>query len=342
VLRYLETYFRHRFLLTLPVFVGLAIGLGIVLMQPRSYQANVSLWFDRTPLSDMTIQQSPYVDLSVTETNAVTELLATRTFSQKVGERSGLTNYLASHSSSGGDPVSKVTRLLSGGGGTQTLSGRRLDDAVYQLVKSKTKVTAVGPQVVSISFTHADPVIASSVAQGVSDQFTDEMLTSRRATAAATVDFYQKQVAAQNTELTNQDAKINDYLNTHPDQRLVNAVPDATLTQLRRTDDLSRQRYQDLLLKLDQAQLASAAVDAAGAEGFHTIDRAQVPDRPISRTNIAIEAIAGGGIAGALLMVLGVVLLTVLDAGLQRVEEVEPLLGLKVVGAVPQLRRASR
>ncbi len=310
-------------------------------MQPRSYQANVSLWFDRTPLSDMTVQQSPYVDLSVTESNALTELLATRTFAQKVGERSGLTQYLATHSSSGSDPISRATRLVSGGGGTQSLSGRGLDDAVYQLVKSQTKVAAVGPQVVSISFTHADPVIASSVAQGVSDQFADEMLTSRRATSAATVDFYQKQVAAQNSELASEDAKIYDYLSAHPDQRQPNAVPDAALTQLRRTDDLIRQRYQDLLQKLDQAQLASAAVDAAGAEGFHTIDRAQVPDRPISRATIAIEAIAGGGVAGLLLMVLGVVLLTLLNAGVQRVEEVEPLLGLKVVGAVPRLRRAS-
>ena len=44
--RYVQAFFRHPFLLTMPIVIAVVISLGYEVRQPRSYNAAASMWCD--------------------------------------------------------------------------------------------------------------------------------------------------------------------------------------------------------------------------------------------------------------------------------------------------------
>jgi uncharacterized protein involved in exopolysaccharide biosynthesis len=112
------------------------------------------------------------------------------------------------------------------------------------------------------------------------------------------------------------------------------------LAALRQTDDLTRQRYEALRAKLDQANLNLQALQGPGGVNgapFRVIDRAAIPTGPVSRAKTLFAAGGGALGAGLGLAVLMLLVLTVADSSIRRPEEVERLLGLPFAGSIPRL-----
>src|ERR1700736_3421241 len=77
MLRYVETYYRHRLLLTVPIAVVLLIVGGWIFVQPPSYDSTVRLWVEKQTVVP-NVNDNPYLTPAQTESAALTEMLATK------------------------------------------------------------------------------------------------------------------------------------------------------------------------------------------------------------------------------------------------------------------------
>ena len=334
MLRYVETYYRHRLLLTAPVALVLLIVAAWVLVQPPSYDATVRLWTEKQTVVPNP-NDNPYLTPAQIQSATLTELLSTKYFCVKVGNRIQLDSALGQPASPG--PLQRLLGRAGAGGSSGQLSQAQMDDLVFTTVSKQTTVVASGPQMVSVTFQGSTPELAAAVAQAVADQFIEESLATQRAQEDAAVDFYTAQVKEVQARLADADGKVDSYLAAHPDQRAQTAVPDATLTDLKRQDDSLRQQYQDLISKQDEASQNRAALTQVGLSGIRVLDKAVPPGSPSSMKRLAIEGAAIGLGLALLILVAGILLLTLVDSTLRRPEDVEQVLDLRPVGTVPKL-----
>lgn len=335
MLRYLETLFRHRLLLSVPAALVLAGSVIWVAMQPPAYQATVRLWVDKQQLV-ANPNDNPYLTPAQEQQAVLAELLSTRYFCLKVGHRSLLAKTLGDGTASRPSLPQRLLAKAGLGSATSGLSGTALDDALYTTVNTGSLVLPAGPQIVTVQFTSNNPVLAAAVAQAIADQFMDESLAGQRLQSRAAVDFYGGQVKQAQAALSAADSAVDQYLAAHPDQRSANAVPDARMVQLRRTDDSAKQRYDDLRAKLDQASVNDAALARPDTSGIRVLDRAGAPARSSIR-KLVLEAGGVGLVVSLLLVVVGVLALTLVDNTFRWPEEIEQALDLRPVGTVPRL-----
>jgi uncharacterized protein involved in exopolysaccharide biosynthesis len=334
MLRYLDTLFRHRLLFISPTVLLVVLASGWVALQPPTYDATVRLWVERQQLVPNP-NDNPYISPAQQQVSVISELLGTRYFCLKVGQRSKLNQFLGSPSGARPNLSRQLLADLGLASTTESgLSGAALDDAVVDQV-SRAYVYDSGPQVVTIVFRGSDPVEAANVAQAIADQFTDETLAGQRTQVSAEVDFYTGQLKQAQAQLAAADTAIDEYLTAHPEQTS-SAIPDARLTQLKRTDDQARQRVSDLQAKLDQASLDNEALLRPDTSGVRVLDYAAPPAQN-SIKRLLLEAGAVSLLLGLLVMFLGVLVVTLLDSTIRRPDEVEQFLDLRPVGSVPNL-----
>jgi uncharacterized protein involved in exopolysaccharide biosynthesis len=336
MLRYVETLFRHRLLLTVPMLLLVVLCAGWVLVQPPTYASTVRLWVERQQLVSNP-NDNPYITPAQEQTNVLVELLNTKYFCLKVGRRSPLAKVMSDPGATQpgiGQRLLSTVGLASSSG--SALSGPALDDAVFFTLSRQTLVYPAGPQIITITFSGGSPELSAQVTQAIADQFVDEKLASQRVQSDAAIDFYSGQVKQAQAELSAADAALDQYVAAHPEQRAANAVPDARLVQLRRNDENARQRYDELQGRLDQSTINHAALSRPDTSGMRVLDKAEIPGR-----NSVKRLMLAAGVVGALLalviLVVGILLLTLVDNTFRRPEEVEQALDLRPVGTVPRL-----
>jgi uncharacterized protein involved in exopolysaccharide biosynthesis len=340
MLTYLETFYRHRLLLVSPLILALIASLGLVLIQPRTYEATASLRFQPTvqDASDPTAMPALSNILPADQgTASLKELLKTRSFAAKVGRRGPLAADLVARDA-GGDLASQLLHLFRGTGGSVPSNPAALDDLLVTTLNQKVTVVSVGPQVVSTSFDYPDRKVAAATVQAIIDQLALTLTDMRRSRAQAAADFYKQRVETQAAEVTAADNALSEYLQAHPAQRAPGATPTPTQLSLQQSDDVVRQRYQDMLRRYDLAQADLAQASTAGAAGFDVVDPPTVPYRAKGFTKALALAGLGGLFAGILLSLFALMALTTTDTSAHRPEEVEAHLGRQVVGSVPRLR----
>jgi uncharacterized protein involved in exopolysaccharide biosynthesis len=319
----------------------MVIGVGLALSQPRMYESTAQLWVDRTSIREIR-PDNAFFSPADTQTGVFAELLTTRAFCVKVGHRGPLADYLMQrHQIAGYDPLQPELGSLGwlgGRFGSLSPTPEREDDAIFQTITKGARVSASGAEIVAITFGYPDPGVVSGTLQALVDQFLEEVQGNRKAQARAAVDFYQQRANEQEPLLAAADARIDRYLADHPQQ--VSGTPDATLSQLRRDDDLIRRRYESFLQKLDDASLTVAEADLAAPNGFRLIDAPRTPTQPLGRfANKTVLALIAGGVGlGMFVSAIGLVLLYLADHSLRRPDDVEPALGLHVVASAPLVK----
>jgi uncharacterized protein involved in exopolysaccharide biosynthesis len=338
MVRYLETFYRHRLLVLAPLAICLVISLGIVAVQPRSFASTAKIWVDR-PLLATSAPTNIYQTPADEQTAVLQELVKTRSFCILAANRATLPADLQNeHLASAHDPVNRALALLPGKhSNAAPLTQDQLDELAFQTISHDTTVVASGPNIVTVTFQYGNAAVAAGTAQAIIDQYVDEVLTGQRAEAKAAVDFYAGQVAAARADLSAADTKVLNYLDVHPEQRLPTAIPDASVTQLKLDDDEVRQRYLSLQTKLDDAQLQAAIVQQSTLNGFRLIDPPLAPNAAVSRLKLLLE---GGGVglgAGLMLSVLCLIGLTLMDTSIRSGQDVESSIGYRLVGVVPKI-----
>ena len=337
MVRYLETFFRHRVLVVAPLVICLAISLAIVAIQPRSYASSAKIWVDR-PLLTATTPSNIYQTPADEQTAVLSELVKARSFCVLAAVRGPLPANLQQASKvAARQPIPRVLAKLQGQHSTGTLTSDQLDSLVFQTISQNTTVLASGPNIVTITFTYANPDVAAATVQGIIDQYVDEVLKGQRAEAQGSVDFYTAQLASARTDLSAADTKVLQYLDAHPDQKLPTAIPDASLSQLKLDDDEARTRYQTLQTDLDNAELQAAITQESTPNGFRMIDPPLAPNSPVSRLKLLLEGGGAGAGSGLLISLLCLIGLTLLDTSIRSPQDVETAIGYRLVGSVPRI-----
>jgi uncharacterized protein involved in exopolysaccharide biosynthesis len=339
MVRYLETFFRHRLLFLVPIGLILLVSGAVVVIQPAEYTATTRLWVDRPALGPD--DSNPFVAPSAEQASSLLELTRTRYFTAKVAHRGPLAAALAAQ------PIQKSglswlkAKLTGGATGARYPTPDEVDATAADIVSRNVAITAVGPQIVEISFAYGDPRIASGTAQAVVDQFLEETLASKKARSQVVADFYAGQLKGAQDALTQADSAVNQYLAQHPEMRSPTAVPDARLVQLQHTDQQARDVMSSFQNKIDQARLDVAALSAPGASGMRLMDAADVPAQAGVNKKLLVQALGAGLGLGLIVLVLGLLVLTLADTTLRRPEDVEQALGLRLAGAIPRLTTRS-
>jgi uncharacterized protein involved in exopolysaccharide biosynthesis len=331
MIRYVETFYRHRLLTLMPLILAVGISVGIALAQPRMYESSAGIWFYGTALAG-TAPGQPYTNPADEQSAVLRELLNSRTFCDKVGHRGPLAAYLEQGLTIPSNVVSAVgTRL---GLSRFTRASGSVDDQIYEVLSQKVVLSTTGPQVVAIRFAAPDPAVAQGTVQALVDQFSDEILGNLRTQAQAAVDFFQQQVTAQAAEVSTDNNNVATYQAAHPKS----GASDANLVALQHAAELASQRYDQSLLELDRAKSDLAAESQAAGAGFHAIDAPSLPERPAGQVALLLRALAAGVLAGLLVGGFTVLTLTAADTSLRHGADVRNALGLRLVGEIPQLR----
>lgn len=310
MLRFLDTFYRHRLLVLMPLILALGVSTALALAQPRMYESSARIWFYSS--SDPALAGQANSTQADVQVSVFRELLNSRAFDLKVGRRGPLADSLA-----------------QGG-----LSPEQVDQRVYETLARKVLVAADGPQVVAISYQARSGAEAQGTVQALIDQFTEETLANRKNQAQAVVKFMEEQLKTQDATMASATADVNKYLAAHPRA----AATDVTLIGLQHTADLARQRYAEVVLELSQARLDLSSLDQAGGAGYRLIDPPSAPLRPIGLIGTLIRTSAGGVLAGLLVAAFALFGLTAADSSIRRPEEIRSALGLRGVGAIPEMR----
>jgi uncharacterized protein involved in exopolysaccharide biosynthesis len=328
MLRYLDCLYRHRWLLLLMLALPFVLSLGVVARQARTYEATARLWVDASIEGD---QVNYYLTPADVGSQTLNELLRTRAFCARVGRGSGLSTDLAAGHS---------------------LSDRTLDDLLFQTLSLQAGASVGGPNVVVVSFGYGKPEVAASTAQALVDAFKQEVLGGHVERVKSSVAFYQDQARKAQAELVDADRKLSDYLLGSADNALAapgpltaappreataGDPPDPALAVLRREDDAARAHSDDLTKKFDQARLDLTMAQQSEPSGAKLIDRPLTPRDAVSKRKSLLAAALGGVVAGLLLTLLTLTVLTATDSSLRYAHEVEPAVGLRLVGSVPRI-----
>jgi non-specific protein-tyrosine kinase len=195
-------------------------------------------------------------------------------------------------------------------------------------LRNAVKVLAVkDTELIQLEVEDGDPAQAAAIANGIARALIEDQQNS--AAGQTTSDAIQTQLNQIQKELADLRAKYDDLLTNSPDQT-------AQITEVGRAAAVKQQIQETLLAQFDQARLR----EALARNTIILIDPAEEPtnpSRPRRTLNIAIGTVLGliGGVAVALV-------LENLDQRLFNLGQVQRLVDLPILGAIPFSNQKTR
>jgi hypothetical protein len=298
---YLATWRRHRLLLCVPIVAAVVIAAWTVVGAAKSYESSASLWVDNGGAGGSTLGNGNSADATTSspaeeEQLALQELLATKRFVAAVGDSSSLNQYLAKHRTAGFGPPALVTQIFGGGS---------VADRVTSAMSHDVSSTAVGPQVLALSFSGPSPAVAQSTLAALVSQL--GIWTARYSAfyGQAEIGYYQSQLGFAQQAVQQTDAQAQAYLADHP---RTSAATDPVYNSLVGAADAAATQQA-------QAQSGLAAARSAShgnAQSLITrvIDAPSLPTGATRGGAVDLEGVVAGLAAGLVISLLITVLLT--------------------------------
>jgi uncharacterized protein involved in exopolysaccharide biosynthesis len=317
--KFLEIFFRNKMrlaaLLLLPVLVS---GI-VVFFLPRTYEATARLWANRRytvigatgPESDL--QSTP----STTQATALTGFLQIEGFDLEVAKNTGLAKQM-------NVPASDT---------------QRLNDAIYAELSSRVNVTGSGSNLIVITYSNKDPVVAMQVVKAVVDQYRDTSTLYATNVGNQLLASLQGQRDTAQNVLQSATQRATQYLQDH------NLTADSTVAQ-------NDPQYQTLASAVQQASTnltniennyngLAAQIAELSQPLFLTVDAPTVPTQPESRG----KSLLIGGVVGlviGLLAAIGYLLILVrLDQSVYSSADMPAITDYPVLIQIQKLPRRS-
>lgn len=309
---YVSVFWRHPFLVCLPVVLAFLVGAGLGVTAQRHYVAAASVWAD-----------SPVPDPSTVGTTGGTAPPAN-------GQQALLTQLLASH----GFLVDVATsgRLP---GFADLRDPVEVNAALAQLAASVT-MAVPGPNVLSLGVQQDDPASATRVAAALVDRFLSVQRAALRLRGQSQLNFAKAQVASRSTALSTARATLSRYLADNPGSQ---AVGDSQGDGLRTAVIQAQDQYARAVSAVSDA---TAQASLAGDQSVLYVLDAPTQATPTSRRKPALLGGIGGLLAGSAVAMGLLLLLMGRDRALHDEREVEQVLGLPVAAVVSELPRQRR
>lgn len=308
--KYVQAFFRHRFLIVAPVLLGCVAGGYFSYGQPRMYLSVARLWADSSIPNESTILATPNPTPAAQQASVLQELLQTKNFLNKVAERKTSQEFLK--------PAQAP-----------------FDDATLATVAKRTFVSTPGPHFVAVAVTAMSPEAASGLVSSVVDEYAETLGSTLTVRANGLVKFQTQNLASAAKALDAAQLKLNDYLISHPSA--TPGILDQTALQLGATVAAAQQQYASVGESLNKAQLMLTSI--RDSDVLRLVDPPSVATGPEGRMKTLILAVFGGLFLGTLISLCLLIFFVVSDPTARQTADVEASLGLRVVGAIDQFSR---
>jgi capsular polysaccharide biosynthesis protein len=315
--RYVQTFFRHPFLLMAPLVIALALGLFSINRQPRKYLAGATVWCDVPVPQQSTVFTGSSNMPAVGQAAVLTELLQTHSFLAKVAAASPWASLV------------KTNNQLAG-------------DQVLNSLGSSVSVVAPGPHLLSITVKRPTADEALALAKAATDTYIKEMNDTQHSRAVSSVGFYQLEVDAAQKALVAAQDQLGSYVaaNQPASGGPLGAAVDAKITQLVQGITAAQNSLNQAKASQQSATLGLTSLSDAGA--IRLYDAPRVSPTPLSRRKVIIFAGVGSVLAGAMVSLFALLYLVVTDTSVRGTADLEEALGLEVVGKIDQFKTRHR
>jgi uncharacterized protein involved in exopolysaccharide biosynthesis len=312
VTRYLETFFRNRWLVSIPVLLLLIGGAVAAFKLPPQYEATATIWTDTALYFELPDTDNAYLPPAEIEARRFNELLRTHTFAGAIADR------------------------FPNAAQASTKERQQFIERLQQ----KLQIVSSGDHTIRLNFAHADSGVATAVVQFAIAEYSKVITETAALQAEEAITFYQQQIQVYETELLPRSTNaVNDYLRKYPRAREVGqdgAPLDATFALLSQQARADREAYQLYQQRLNEVQTQSEAANQNQPVTFRIIDEPHVPANS-SQINTKLLALLAGvtiGLSGSY-MALFLGLATALDRTMRSAEATERTLDMPVLDVIP-------
>lgn len=317
VLRYLETCFRNRWLITIPAMILLFSSLALIATIEPTYEVSSRIWTDRSDYLQMP-GDNPYLTPAQVQASRFRELISTKSFTSAIVERTAV-------------------------GATGDGAEKR---GLIAMIQRELQIYDTGEHSIFLGFKHENPQLALDIMTIAVDEFNGISLQSSQSQAEAALAFYRERVAQyEATILPRSNAAVLTYLEDHPEVRRnlqENGPPDPQLTMLQQQAERDRLQYDEYRRSLDAIALQSEAARQHQEHAFRFIDAPAVDKGgALGKKTILLYAGIGVGLSAGYI-ILFLLLATELDVSLRNASDVRRRLHLPVLDVIPDYTERRR
>jgi uncharacterized protein involved in exopolysaccharide biosynthesis len=167
--------------------------------------------------------------------------------------------------------------------------------------------------------------------------------TPEEALAARRIEDIRAEIRAVDIQIASkqaEEARLRDQIASFQGRVAATPALEAELTALTRDYNTLQNGYQSLLAKQEDSKIAGALEQRQIGEVFRVLDRARLPESPISPNRVMINVV--GTLAGLAFGLGLVALLDYRDKGLRSADDVMAVLQLPVLATIPVIGPAGR
>ena len=313
VIRYLETFFRNRWLVAIPALLLAFSGAGLVITAPKQFTAGSTIWTEASAYLDLPRDPNRYATPAQIQDGRLSELLKTYSFTRSV-----------------------VDKTSVGKTGTELEK-----DTLVAQIQQNLHISDSGEHTIQISFTHKNPELAVAVVKTVIEQYNQVTADSANLQANEAIKFYQERVQTYATQVLPASNKaVTDYLDAHPEVRQnqrEGGPADPQLAQLQQQAQADRNQYEQYQQKLDDILTQSQAVAQHQEVAFRVMDPPGLigdSSGKLPKKKMLVYAGAGAGVSIGY-VALFLILASEIDHTLRNAGDVRYKLHLPVLEVIP-------
>lgn len=315
LLRFLESYFRHRWLYLLPLVIAMATGAVFVATEPPVYVASGRLYVERDSLlASLTATNGDggwWVTAAQATTNEMNELLASRAFTRSAIQKTDLEKNM----SAGADAV----------------------DQTFGYFRSALYFQPQGEKLVEISATSEDPKLAHQMVVAIMEAYVQWKLNSDFQESMAARTFFEAQIQPYMDEVEQARSELVDFVNANPEPIRGERPPQEQMeySHLQAALQQAEDRLATAQQNEESARLAQVKSESVTRQTYLVIDQPQVPTETNTSIRDMIQNLVVFVAVGLFLCFIGVAAGALLDRSLRFSIDVRSALSLPVLAMIP-------
>ncbi len=325
--RYIETFFRYKWLLLFILVLLPTLGTGYALDKRQVlYQATATVWAEQPPYLTVTADWNQYISPAQNEASAVQEYLQTDVFDVKVLEETPYRDQLLS-------PVQQLT--------------------VISNLRKYASILPVSEHLVIVGYSDPNPQVAVQVVDAIIKNFNSQMLSTLHNEGAVALTFYQQQLAQAEANLATDTAQLKAYFDAHPElgnlpqtqAKMLALIADARFQtqypqaiKMINTQQEAMKHVHDLQSQIQQIQFQQSSSIIGQPQMFRIMDPAAPPLKPLGTLKWMALRIGLSALAGIVLTSLGLIIFTLLDPTVRSTSMIVQAFPVSAVAVTPRLR----
>jgi uncharacterized protein involved in exopolysaccharide biosynthesis len=315
LLRFMESYFRHRWLYLLPLVIAVAVGATFVATEPPVYVATGRLYVKKDSLlASLTASNSGgswWVTAAQATTSEMNELLSSRAFTRSAIQKTDLEKNMAA----GPDAI----------------------DQTFTYFRNALYFQPQGEKLVEINATSEDPKLAQQMVLAIMEAYVQWKLNSDFQESVSAQTFFTAQIQPYKDEVDKARSDLVDYVNANPQPSRGDRPPQELMEidRLQAAVKNAEQRLATAQQNEESARLAQVKSESVIRQTYMVVDQPQLPTETAVSIKDFIKNMSLYVTVGLFLSLAGVVGGALLDRSLRFVIDVRYGLSLPVLAMVP-------